>query len=182
MAGIELPLMPVEHHYMVTENIPLIEQLDFELPQINDNETGCYARQEGKGMLLGAYENQMRHWAKDGTPLDFGHELLPDNLACMEENIEQSIQIMPCLAEAGIKRVINGPMIFSPDLGPLIGPHPAVTKLFLRQWRDGRGLIRAPELVAYWQNGSLAVSRILIFSIGMLPDLEILQQHHIPRK
>ena len=130
MAGIELPLMPVEHHYLVTEAVPLIENLGFELPQINDNETGCYARQEGMGLLLGAYEDQMRHWAKDGTPQDFGHELLPDDLSCMEWNFEKSVEIMPCLAEAGVKRVINGPMIFSPDLGPLIGPHPALRNYF----------------------------------------------------
>lgn len=130
MAGIELPLMPVEHHYLVTENIPLIENLGFELPQINDNETGSYARQEGMGMLLGAYELKMTHWAKEGTPLDFGHELLADNLECMEWNFEKSVEIMPVLGEAGVKRVINGPMIFSPDLGPLIGPHPALRNYF----------------------------------------------------
>ncbi|MCP5038193.1 MAG: FAD-binding oxidoreductase, partial [Rhodobacteraceae bacterium] len=62
LAGIELPLIPVEHHYLVTENIRQIEDLGFELPQINDNETGCYARQEGKGMLLGAYESTCVHW------------------------------------------------------------------------------------------------------------------------
>ncbi|MGB3315210.1 MAG: FAD-binding oxidoreductase, partial [Albidovulum sp.] len=55
LAGIELPLMPVEHHYLVTETLPEIAGLGFELPQINDNETGCYARQEGQGLLLGAY-------------------------------------------------------------------------------------------------------------------------------
>ncbi len=130
MAGIELPLMPVEHHYLVTESIPKIEGLGFELPQINDNETGCYARQEGKGLLLGAYESTCIHWAEDETPQDFGHELLPDDLSRMEWNFQKSVEIMPCLAEAGVKRVINGPMIFSPDLGPLIGPHPALRNYF----------------------------------------------------
>ena len=130
MAGIELPLMPVEHQYLVTESVPVIEDLGFELPQINDNETGCYARQEGMGLLLGVYESHMCHWAKDGTPLDFGHELLPDDLSCMEWNFDKSVEIMPCLSEAGVKRVINGPMIFSPDLGPLIGPHPALRNYF----------------------------------------------------
>jgi len=130
MAGIELPLMPVEHHYLVTETVPMIDALDFELPQINDNETGCYARQEGKGLLLGAYESTCTHWAKYGTPPDFGHELLPDDLGCMEWNFEKSVEIMPCLADAGVKRVINGPMIFSPDLGPMIGPHPALRNYF----------------------------------------------------
>jgi dimethylglycine dehydrogenase len=130
MAGIDLPLMPVEHHYLVTEPISVIEGLGFELPQINDNETGCYARQEGMGMLLGAYEKTCTHWAKHGTPLDFGHELLPDNLSCMEWNFEKAVEVMPVLGEAGVKRVINGPMIFSPDLGPLIGPHPKLKNYF----------------------------------------------------
>lgn len=130
MAGIELPLMPVEHHYLVTEPIAEIEALGFELPQINDNETGCYARQEGKGLLLGAYEHRCTHWARDETPAGFGHELLPDDLGRMEWNFGKSVEIMPCLGRAGVRRVINGPMIFSPDLGPLIGPHPALRNYF----------------------------------------------------
>ncbi len=130
LAGIELPLMPVEHHYLVTESIPEIEQLDFELPQINDNETGCYARQEGQGLLLGAYEKTCTHWAEDATPQDFGHELLPNDLTRMEWNFRQAVDIMPCLSSTGVKRVINGPMIFSPDLGPLLGPHPGLTNYF----------------------------------------------------
>ncbi|MCP4981374.1 MAG: FAD-dependent oxidoreductase, partial [Gammaproteobacteria bacterium] len=130
LAGIELPLVPVEHHYLVTDNIPEIENLAFELPQINDNETGVYARQEGLGLLLGAYENTCTHWAVDGTPLDFGHELLDEDLSRMAWNFEKSVELMPCLESAGIKRIINGPMIFSPDLGPLIGPHPALRNYF----------------------------------------------------
>jgi dimethylglycine dehydrogenase len=130
LAGIELPLVPVEHHYLVTDTMPEIESLGYELPQINDNETGAYARQEGMGLLLGAYEKTCTHWALDGTPLDFGHELLDEDLSRMDWNFEKAVELMPCLAEAGIKRIINGPMIFSPDLGPLIGPHPALQNYF----------------------------------------------------
>jgi dimethylglycine dehydrogenase len=130
LAGIELPLAPVEHHYLVTDTLPEIENLGFELPQINDNETGVYARQEGMGLLLGAYEKTCTHWALDGTPLDFGHELLDEDLARMDWNFEKAVELMPCLADAGIKRIINGPMIFSPDLGPLLGPHPALRNYF----------------------------------------------------
>ncbi len=130
LAGIDLPLVPVEHHYLVTEEIPQIAQLDFELPQINDNETGCYARQEGCGMLLGAYEKTCTHWSVDETPADFDHELLPDDLSRMEWNFQKAAEVMPCIATAGVKRVINGPMIFSPDLGPLLGPHPRLRNYF----------------------------------------------------
>ena len=130
LAGIELPLAPVEHHYLVTDALPEIESLGFELPQINDNETGAYARQEGLGLLYGAYEKTCTHWALDGTPLDFGHELLDEDPGRLDWNFEKAVELMPCLAEARIKRIINGPMIFSPDLGPLIGPHPALRNYF----------------------------------------------------
>lgn len=162
MAGIELPLMPVEHHYLVTENIRMIEELGFELPQINDNETGCYARQEGMGLLLGAYESTCHHWAKSGTPKDFGHELLPNDLGRMEWNFLKSVEVMPCLGEAGVKRVINGPMIFSPDLGPLIGPHPALRNYFC-----------ANGVMAGFNQGA-GIGRVLAeWIIGGEPELDI---------
>jgi dimethylglycine dehydrogenase len=130
LAGITMPLMPVEHHYMVTEAIPEIVSAPGELPGISFSEANVYARQEGKGLLLGAYESNCTHWAVQGTPLDFGHELLPNDLDRMEDNLAQAMERMPPLAEAGIKRIINGPMIFSPDLGPLLGPHPALRNYF----------------------------------------------------
>ncbi len=126
LAGITLPLMPVEHHYFVTETIPEIEALDFELPNIGDADAEYYSRQEGLGMLLGVYEDTCTHWSVDGTPLDFGHELLPDDLGRIERSLAQAVESIPVLGRAGIKRVINGPMIFSPDLGPLLGPHPGL--------------------------------------------------------
>lgn len=126
LAGITLPLMPVEHHYMVTETIPEIAALDHEIPNIAEAGAGYYCRQEGKGLLIGAYESHCVHWAEDGTPLNFGHELLPDDVARMEETLARAVEAIPSLERAGIKRVINGPMIFSPDLGPLLGPYPGL--------------------------------------------------------
>ncbi|MEQ9259165.1 MAG: FAD-dependent oxidoreductase [Roseovarius sp.] len=124
LAGIRLPLMPVEHHYFVTEPIAEVEAMAHELPLIGDADAEYYMRQEGKGLLLGVYEDHCVHWAERGTPLDFGHELLPDALERIERNLAQACEAVPCLGSAGIKRVINGPMIFSPDLAPLIGPYP----------------------------------------------------------
>ena len=126
LAGIELPLMPVEHHYLVTESVPEIEAIrkDKRLCTMAENEDGFYSRQEGMGILLGAYEDRCTHWAVDGTPLDFDTELLPNNIECMAKNFEKAMQRMPCLGRVGIKTVINGPMIFSPDLAPLLGRTP----------------------------------------------------------
>ena len=125
LAGIRLPLMPVEHHYLVTGPVPEITTLSGDLPNISNGESNWYLRQEGQGLLLGAYERRCHHWAVDRTPADFGHELLPDDLQRMEENFADAVARVPALGEAGIKRVINGPMIFSPDLAPLVGPWPS---------------------------------------------------------
>ncbi|MCP5093490.1 MAG: FAD-binding oxidoreductase, partial [Gammaproteobacteria bacterium] len=124
LAGIEMPLLPVEHHYMVTEPIPELQALDRKIPALSYSEANVYARPEGGGLLLGAYERKCVHWAEQGTPHDFGHELLPDDIERMEDNLLQAVERIPCLESTGIKRVLNGPMIFSPDLGPLLGPHP----------------------------------------------------------
>lgn len=126
LAGAYLPLMPVEHHYFVTDTIPEVAALERELPLIGDADAEFYLRQEGQGLLLGAYEGTCTHWAPERTPSDFGHELLPDDLARIERNIAQAIESVPVLATAGVKRVINGPMIFSPDLNPLIGAYPGL--------------------------------------------------------
>ena len=112
LAGITLPLLPVEHHYLVTNTVPEIEAMDAELPGIAEGEAAFYCRQEGTGLLLGAYEDTCHHWAVEGTPADFGHELLPDDLSRIEKNLAVAIECMPCLTEAGVKRVINGPMTF----------------------------------------------------------------------
>ena len=87
-------------------------------------------RQEGLGLLVGAYERDGRFWAEDGTPMDFGHELLPDDLDRIADYVERACARVPVLADAGIKRVINGPMIWSPDSSALFGPVPELRNYF----------------------------------------------------
>lgn len=130
MAGIELPLQPTEHQYFVTETIAEIDALDRRLPSVADRDGEYYLRQEGQGLLIGAYERDVRFWAEDGTPADFGHELFPDDLDRIEENMMRAIERVPVVGEAGIKRVINGPMIWSPDANVLFGPVPELNNYF----------------------------------------------------
>lgn len=130
MAGIELPLMPTEHQYFVTETIPQIAAMDRRLPSVADRDGEYYLRQEGQGLLVGAYERDVRFWAEDGTPQGFGHELFADDLGRIEENVMRAIDRVPVVGEAGIKRVINGPMIWSPDASALMGPVPERTGYF----------------------------------------------------
>ena len=130
LAGFELPLMPTEHQYFVTETIAEIKKMDRRLPSIADRDAEYYLRQEGKGLLVGAYERDVRFWAEEKTPLGFGHELLDDDLERIEANITRAIERVPILNEAGIKRVINGPMIWSPDSNVLFGPVPELKNYF----------------------------------------------------
>jgi dimethylglycine dehydrogenase len=130
MAGLELPLMPLEHQYLVTETIPEIEALGRRLPSIADRDGEYYMRQEGLGLLVGAYEKDGRYWAEHGTPMDFGHELLDEDLDRIEENLMRAFERVPALAEVGVKRVINGPMIWSPDSSALFGPVPELRNYF----------------------------------------------------
>ena len=124
LAGITLPLQPTEHQYFVTETISEIAAMDRRLPSVADRDGEYYLRQEGKGLLIGAYERDMRFWAEEGTPLDFAHDLFPDDLERIEENMMRAIDRVPVVGSAGIKRVINGPMIWSPDSNVLLGPVP----------------------------------------------------------
>lgn len=130
MAGLTLPLQPTEHQYFVTETIAEIDAMDRRLPSVADRDGEYYLRQEGKGLLVGAYERNLKFWAEEGTPPDFGHELFDDDLERIEENMMRAIDRVPAVGEAGIKRVINGPMIWSPDSNVLFGPVPELSNYF----------------------------------------------------
>lgn len=130
LAGIALPLQPTEHQYLVTETIAAIAGLDRRLPSVADRDGEYYLRQEGQGLLIGAYERDVRFWAENGTPPDFGHELFADDLDRLEDNLTRAMARVPAAATAGIKRVINGPMIWSPDAGALMGPVPELRGYF----------------------------------------------------
>ncbi len=130
MAGFELQLQPTEHQYFVTDNMPEVEAREKRLPSVADRDGEYYLRQEGQGLLVGAYEKDMRFWAEEGTPQGFGHELFADDLERIEPNMMNAIDRLPAVGEAGIKRVINGPMIWSPDANVLFGPVPELENYF----------------------------------------------------
>ncbi|MCE8508831.1 GcvT family protein [Ruegeria pomeroyi] len=131
LAGITLPLQPTEHQYFVTEAIPEVAALGRRLPSIADRDGEYYFRQEGNGLLIGAYEKYMKFWAENGTPLDFAHDLFPDDLDRIMENVIRATERVPVAATAGVKRVINGPMIWSPDSSALWGPVPELRNYFV---------------------------------------------------
>jgi dimethylglycine dehydrogenase len=126
MAGHYVPLHPMEHHYLITDDIPEVYERDTEHPHVVDPGGESYLRQEGRGICIGYYEKKPRPWAVDGTPWDFGSELLPDDLDKISDSIEFSYKRFPVLATAGVKRVIHGPFTFAPDGNPLVGPVPGL--------------------------------------------------------
>ena len=126
LAGIDLPVQPMEHHYLITEDIPEIANHHREITAGIDYEANIYFRGEHNGLLLGTYEPRATPWKVDGTPMDFGHELLPDDLERIADRLELAFERIPAIGRAGIKSVVNGPFTFGPDGNPMIGPVPGL--------------------------------------------------------
>ena len=124
MAGIELPVSPLKHHYLISDTIPAVEKLGFEVPMTVDLEGFTYLRQDQKGVLLGIYEINHEHWAMDGAPWDYGMELFKEQVDRIENEITLGFERYPCLQEVGVKTWVNGAFTFSPDGNPLMGPVP----------------------------------------------------------
>ncbi|MYE56131.1 MAG: FAD-dependent oxidoreductase, partial [Acidimicrobiaceae bacterium] len=126
MVGLELPVLAMEHTYLVTE--PLDEVIEYNrstgrrLRHMIDFGGELYTRQEGQGMLLGTYEQACLPWAPSETPWDFSMKLLAPDLDRISPSLEVAFAHFPVLATAGIQRVVNGPFTFAPDGNPLIGP------------------------------------------------------------
>lgn len=129
MAGVYFPLHPMEHQYLVTEDVPLILEMakdGIEHPHVMDPAGESYLRQEGKGLCIGFYEQPCRPWAVDGTSWDFGQDLLPNDFDKIEQSIDFAYKRFPDLKRAGVKNVIHGPFTFAPDGNPLVGPVPGM--------------------------------------------------------
>ncbi len=126
MVGLELPVLAMEHHYIVTGDSPEVAEVEAktgkELVHVIDFEGELYLRQEGKGILLGSYERVGVPWMPDTTSWDFGPELLQEDLDRISASLEVGFRHFPAVATAGIKRVVNGPFTFTPDGNPLVGP------------------------------------------------------------
>ncbi|WP_373504579.1 FAD-dependent oxidoreductase [Aestuariivirga sp.] len=135
MVGLELPVLAMEHMYLVTDEMPEVvsfnKERGHELPHIIDFKSEIYMRQERTGMVLGTYEQACVPWSPKNTPWQFGRELLQPDLDRIAPNLELGYKHFPALANAGIKRVINGPFTFTPDGNPIVGPVQGVRNFWL---------------------------------------------------
>ena len=135
MVGLELPLLAMEHMYLLTEPMPEVVEYNRatgrELVGVIDFKGEIYTRQERDGILLGTYEKAAVPWSPLATPWDFGHELLAPDLDRIAPSLEVGFRHFPALENAGIKQVINGPFTFAPDGNPLVGPVQGLTNFWV---------------------------------------------------
>jgi len=135
MTGLELPILAMEHQYLLTEDMPEVIEFNashgHELPHCIDFEGEIYIRQEGRGMLMGTYEKACVPWAERETPWGFDMDLLPNDLDRIAPSLEVGFQHFPAFGTAGIKKVINGPFTFASDGNPLVGPVRGLTNYWV---------------------------------------------------
>ena len=126
MVGLELPVLAMEHMYLMTEDMPEVaefnQQKGREIPGAVDFDGEIYLRQEQMGMLMGTYEKYCKPWSPKETPWDFGQDLLPPDLDRIAPSLEIGFKHFPAFENTGIKKIINGPFTFAPDGNPLVGP------------------------------------------------------------
>ncbi|XP_051794913.1 LOW QUALITY PROTEIN: dimethylglycine dehydrogenase, mitochondrial [Acanthochromis polyacanthus] len=132
MIGFEHPTIPVHHQYVVTATVPEVKALKKELAVIRDLEASYYLRQERDGLLFGPYEKMEKmvlqdSWVREGVPPGFGKELFESDLDRIMEHIEMAMEMVPVLKKADIINTVSGPITYTPDLLPMVGPHRGVS-------------------------------------------------------
>ncbi|XP_077995308.1 dimethylglycine dehydrogenase, mitochondrial-like [Glandiceps talaboti] len=152
MVGIEVPMMAMQHQYIVTSSIPEVNGLSRELPVLRDLEGSYYVRQERTGLLVGPYENQdnlkqQTEWLK-GVPPGFGRELFESDLDRISEHLEVAMETIPVLQTADIQTVICGPLPYSPDALGMAGPYPGLSNYWILNGCSG-GIVWSGGLGKY---------------------------------
>jgi dimethylglycine dehydrogenase len=126
MVGLELPILAMEHMYLITEDMPEVAEVNRttgkEVIHAVDFDGELYLRQERGGMLMGTYEKANKPWSEFSTPWNFGHELLEPDIDRIAPSLEVGFRHFPAFQKTGIKQIINGPFTFAPDGNPLMGP------------------------------------------------------------
>jgi len=135
MVGLELPVLAMEHMYLLTEDMPEVAEINAktgkEVIHAVDFDGELYLRQERGGMLMGTYEKACVPWSERSTPWEFGHELLQPDIDRIAPSLEVGFEHFPAFQNAGIKQIINGPFTFAPDGNPLVGPIRAMPGMWM---------------------------------------------------
>ncbi|WP_083100288.1 GcvT family protein [Pseudophaeobacter leonis] len=130
MMGVQHPVTSMEHQYFLTEEIPAIRDADHRMPLLRCPISDYYCRQEKNGLLVGFYEQDCKTWGMDGIDPNFVNALCPDDLDRVTDVLEGAFARMPALMETGIHTVVNGPITYTIDGAPLVGPIPGKRNAF----------------------------------------------------
>ena len=183
MVGLELPVLAMEHMYLITEDMP--EVIEFnkstgkELMHCVDFDGEIYIRQERNGMLMGTYEKDCRPWSPIETPWTFGHELLAEDLERITNELDIGFRHFPAFNNAGIKKIINGPFTFAPDGNPLVGPVQGLTNFWVACGVMA-GFSQA-ESLAWWQGRLAAAAQGEVRILVALDDDGVAGTVSLPR-
>jgi len=128
MAGVNVPVVPLEHQFLVTTPIP---DLPRDLPVTRDPDNAIYYRGEVGGLVVGGFEPEPLPWCVDGVPWEFSAELLEPNLDQFEPLSRSALRRTPCLESVGVKKIVNGPDGYSPDGSYVLGPAPELRNFFV---------------------------------------------------
>ena len=117
----------MQHQYLVTKSVPEVQQLKKEFPVLRHLEGSFYLRQERDGLLIGPYESEEANvactdWVKNQVPKGFGKELFDPDIDRLAPHLEKAMELVPCFERAEIQTVVNGPITYSPDILPMLGP------------------------------------------------------------
>lgn len=128
MAGINVPLQPVKHQYVITEKM---DGLSSDAPTIRDPDRRTYFKEEVGGLSFGGYEPNPQGWTTGDVPGDFEFQLFDDDYDHFEQHMIQAIARVPALENVGVKQMINGPESFTPDGNFILGPAPECVNMFV---------------------------------------------------
>ncbi len=131
LAGVELPIVPMEHQYLITDAIPELLAEHHEMPVVRDAEASFYVREEAAGLIVGPYERDPKPWAAQGIPREFGQQLLPPDFDQIAGVLGLAQHRIPALATAGMKQLLNGPTSYTPDGNALMGWVPGLRNFFV---------------------------------------------------
>ena len=132
MVGYDVPIVSVIHQYLVTEAIPEVAELNFDLPVIRDPRASCYYRREIDGLIVGPYERSgAKTYGVEGIDWDLTFYLTPPDHDVLMPWLELAAQRIPVFAEAGIRTTISGPITHTPDSGYLMGPAPGLKNYWI---------------------------------------------------
>jgi len=176
--GLQVPVYAVKHQAIITDTIAALQALEFEVPTIRDSYGHYNMRQEGQGLLGAVYESDPEFWALDGIPADFNQALFEPNLDNLEGDLECVIERVPAFGEAGIKEIINGPICYTPDALPLLGPVASHAGLWLATGfcvGIGTGGGSASYLADWMVNGKPPYELPIVYPSRFSSDLTLAQ-------